>query len=1019
MAQLLEIPILGGVDERDEEHLSARPIELRNGRYRKRNSIAKRWGMCDAIVSATPDVGTLKPAALLTQSGDELIAVGSGDVRAVLDRAYQPTFVYRDRFTPCSVERTNAIQESDVVESWDMAPATILGRSAHMVVHNLVSVDTGFTVKCRVVVRSFDVETGGPVGDVLEVLAPTTDEIVNVRIVKFDSGTIAVFWFNVTTTTLFARYYELSTKTWGSYVSISAPESPYDVCAVGDVVHVVSTRSDSLSMVAYNVLGYTGSSIHSSYQLETVMPTAVSVRHTSGEPVWIGWASTEIYAHYAARNPYDFSIIVTSDLNPYDSTGGLGPYDTVRTISSVRIDSSTEMFIWGTNYGLIEWQKVNTVGSQAWPGTPHAWHHVATSKPWVRDDGGVARVYLATQCPRILGGAANTTSAFVSELIHDLETTNESTPQTIAHIAPVQVAPSTFRYGIDTHWYRCSSVDSDSDGATFLVPIALGRIGHVALDRVRVSYNAEPCASALGRGIVITGGVPSSYAGRGVNEVCPFYAPSITSIDDGTPSGTPLARTYQFRATYFWRDADGRVHESEPSLAVTLERTTDTYSRNPDVYVATIGSTNLGTVTPLGIAIYRTRANGAEFFRTGWKGDWQARQSSAREFACEPIRVSLDDSNLDGAPLLYTEGGVLANTCPPNATVSLFHDNRLWLAGTEDDRIWLSRRMVPDEGPSFHPLLTIDPFEGGRVRAMGSLTDKVILFKEDSCFFLFGEGPDDRGVGSTLSDPELLSSDVGCTNPRSVATTSLGLFFQSTNGAPYLVTPTLQVVPIGKDVEDAIAGLTVADAVLCQDAQELHVYLRDSNIRLVLDLLHSAPDAPVWSVDTLPTEASAGCVHRGVSTFVSNDTTPRVLKEDKTTNLDCAYGETSGAYPSLFFKSGWIAPVGRQGWYRVKELGLMLRRDGEHQCEVTVARDYDESTAYAFQFSSFEMGFDLGPSRLYSVTPPVQKCTAVQVTYDDTQAGYYSDGSGSVLEGLTLLVEPMDRMARRAKEMVK
>jgi len=99
------------------------------------------------------------------------------------------------------------------------------------------------------------------------------------------------------------------------------------------------------------------------------------------------------------------------------------------------------------------------------------------------------------------------------------------------------------------------------------------------------------------------------------------------------------------------------------------------------------------------------------------------------------------------------------------------------------------------------------------------LDDKLVIFKDTATFFQVGDGPLSTGQQSDYQDPQLISSDVGCQNPRSVVVTPLGIMFQSQKGI-WLLNRELGMQYIGAPVEQ-YNGLTVSSAQVIDTNNEV------------------------------------------------------------------------------------------------------------------------------------------------------------------------------------------------------
>jgi hypothetical protein len=97
------------------------------------------------------------------------------------------------------------------------------------------------------------------------------------------------------------------------------------------------------------------------------------------------------------------------------------------------------------------------------------------------------------------------------------------------------------------------------------------------------------------------------------------------------------------------------------------------------------------------------------------------------------------------------------------------------------------------------------------------MDDKLIIFKENAIFYLSGDGPNNLGQQDSFIEPQLISSDVGCSVTNSVVLTPQGLFFKSNKGI-YLLSRSLGLDYLGAPVDDFNhLSITKADLVAKSD----------------------------------------------------------------------------------------------------------------------------------------------------------------------------------------------------------
>jgi len=159
-------------------------------------------------------------------------------------------------------------------------------------------------------------------------------------------------------------------------------------------------------------------------------------------------------------------------------------------------------------------------------------------------------------------------------------------------------------------------------------------------------------------------------------------------------------------------------------------------------------------------------------------------------------------------PQLYTQplepgvDAVVSNQpAPPTGLIQL-HRNRLWVVdSTNPLNVWYSKFIGPATPVAFSDefVKTVDP-RGGPITALATIDDKLLVFKYDQMFFIVGQGPENTGVNNDLSDAILITTDVGCIDPRSIVGSPFGILFKSRKGI-YLIDRSLAVQYIGAAVE--------------------------------------------------------------------------------------------------------------------------------------------------------------------------------------------------------------------------
>ncbi len=456
--------------------------------------------------------------------------------------------------------------------------------------------------------------------------------------------------------------------------------------------------------------------------------------------------------------------------------------------------------------------------------------------------------------------------------------------------------------------------------------------------------------------------------------------------------GTHVAGTYYYGVIYEWVDAQGNTHRSAPAY---------TYATSTiDGQLITITYPNLRLTLKDGT----TRANvKAVLYRGLESGDSEVlyRLTDANNSVTTASSTFLDTGSalISAADLalqevLYTTGGVIDNTAAPSSTCITGHRNRLFLGGLEDgNTIAYSKYAVPGEGVAFSDLFTMrcDP-RGGNIQALYPLDDKLVIFKKDAIFTLVGDGPLDTGAQNDYTEPQLISSDVGCAYPRSIALTPNGLMFKSDKGI-YLLDRNLTATYIGAPVE-VYNSSTVTSAVVMEDQNEVRFTTSD-NICLVFNYYYG-----LWSWFT----------NYGAESATGGSAGYYLLSSEGEIRTEVAglYND-SGATYSMEIETGWISLGGVQGYQRLYQIMGLGDFYSDHYTKIKTAYDFEAAYTETVYFnvanglileyygddptygSSSPYGGSGSSVYQWSLQPRRQKCQSIKLLISDvdtkTEAG--------------------------------
>ncbi len=456
--------------------------------------------------------------------------------------------------------------------------------------------------------------------------------------------------------------------------------------------------------------------------------------------------------------------------------------------------------------------------------------------------------------------------------------------------------------------------------------------------------------------------------------------------------------TYSYKITYESTDNLGKISRSTTSepLSITFASGTDNYN------VLTIPTLRLTSKSSVRIAVYRTEANGSTYYRAS---------SVIVPIVNDPSVDSIiyvddiTDTDLISRERLYTEGNVLLNSAPPSAKLITTYNNRIWLAGVGDPyTLWYSKSLLDGEVMEFAAELTVrcDP-RGGAITALASLDSALIVFKENAIFSLSGDGPTNTGDGQAYSSPTIVTTDVGCSTPNSIAITSDGIFFQSSKGI-MLLDRSGSTSYVGAEVEK-YNSLQVTSTTVIPD-QNIVIFTTSTDIALVYNYFfkqwstftgHSAVDSLMWN---------------GHFCFLRS--TGQVYQQNKEKFTD------GTNFIKLKAQTAWLQLAGLQGFQRVRGLAILGDFKGPHSLNVDISYDFDDHSFFRSNVdatavftsnlwgSSATWGSDDVWGGHYTpyhfVIPSLQRqtCQAISVSLEDNQSSGYN--AGYSITGITLEV---------------
>ena len=279
----------------------------------------------------------------------------------------------------------------------------------------------------------------------------------------------------------------------------------------------------------------------------------------------------------------------------------------------------------------------------------------------------------------------------------------------------------------------------------------------------------------------------------------------------------------------------------------------------------------------------------------------------------------------------WTDLGELQHVAPPPLVDVCSTQARIWALSAENGRlqVWPSKLLTNGFAPEFpSEFIQTIPAEGGECTALAALDDKIVVFKERAIFVLFGDPGDNTGARSTIQRARLISSDVGCSNPRSVVEGPFGVAFQASSESAsgragvHVLSRDLQLTYPGAAVKETVAGVTFQSGTLVSPEKEVR-WIMDSGKVLVWSY-----DVGKWSTYTERAVGSS-TVRRGQYAAKVTDNT--ILVDLNGWNVTSTH--------SMQIVTPWIKVAGLQGFQRCWSSTHLFRRYGSH-LKIEIAYDY-------------------------------------------------------------------------------
>lgn len=810
--------------------------------------------------------------------------------------------------------------------------------------------------------------------------------------------------------TLRCKVYTPQSNSFGNEITIAADianadPSPFDV-----------VPANSLNVVVYG----TGAAVKVAYLKASgafagagdPYPAAVTLGGSPTKCVTAVWdpVSGYFYVAYGTTTPALKGFVLNANFTTLVADKNLDATATIsRNVTGVLDPSTANQVLFFYEFAASNaWNAlINTVtfNSAGTVGTPAVLKRSVGlgSKAWVQ--GGVAYVgaaYSTALNPTnfVLDSSGNIIARLLAAQAGGLTAKLSTLPA-------VRASGAIWRYPTLTLDRLLGSTTAASGSAPLIAYLTGVWESSLDFSNPQQHYSAQ-----LGEALGIVGGALFSYDGAGCVEWGFHVPPENVTHAEAVGGSLTTNATYGVAVMWEWQDAQGQLHRSNTQvLTIAMGANSKTTLTIPTLRL----TAKTGVRGEAWVVVYRTLANGATYYR-----DTSLTSPLLNDPTVDTVTyvVTQADTAVSGNELLYNNANistaagvlpVLGNDPPPACSIIAAGKTRLFVNDSEHPgAIYYTKRRAANVAPSFSQVLTkIIPQDiaKGPERGLGVMDDRLYIFRASSILRMGGDGPDDTGASDSFQMPQIISSDVGCSNPNSIVLTDDGLYFQSAKGI-CLLGRDESVRYIGAEVEQ-FNGQTITRALAVPQFAQVR-FLTSAGMTLVYDTHwrqwswyanHQGKDAVLFG---------------GVYTYLRLD--GAVWQETPGSTTD------AGAYNPMRLRTSWIKTGGIAGFQRLKRLRVLGELQSPHRLTIRVAYNYekyftDVFNAKSAQFANsdtFGSGSPFGSDSpfggsgdgtyVWEVMLRRQKCEAIQVELEDAPVGDATPpGEGLSLTALALV----------------
>lgn len=414
------------------------------------------------------------------------------------------------------------------------------------------------------------------------------------------------------------------------------------------------------------------------------------------------------------------------------------------------------------------------------------------------------------------------------------------------------------------------------------------------------------------------GSMMTHFDGSQLSEMGFIGEPTIRAIESVT-AGTLAQLTYQVCAILTCFDAKGDIYRSGVSSIIEVNMLNPNRSILVELYPAILTlRKDISYVIRMEVYIRKP----GDYFRF-----YDAVERTELTTKSSMTILSYPTTS----EFLYTEPSTEENAVPVSAVCMALYGSRLFYVPYENqNEIRYTRRKQNNIGFEFVETFRINGLdkkgrEEDKIKGLMEMDGRLIIFKDQSILYIYGQGPAEDGTSNDYGEPQLITTDVGCVSQRSIVLVPDGIMFKSDKGI-YLLSRQLSTTYIGANVE-AFNNLEITSASLLEKVNEVR-FTTNEGKTLIYNYFSQQ-----WSWTTSHSFVGT-CFLNGE--YLGLDETNGLVKESLTTK------KYLGTTVVQKITSPWVKLAGVQGFQRLYNIYILGKYKTPHNVKVRVFYDYEE-----------------------------------------------------------------------------